>query len=72
MTDRINALTVVLDQDIRTDDVEPLVRAITQFRGVQSVNTHVVELSDHIAFTRARVDLGTKLWRILYPKEKQS
>lgn len=72
MTDRINALTVVLDHDIRIDDVEPLVEAIKQLRHVQSVDPRVAEVSDHIAFARARTELSTKLWEVLHPKEEQS
>jgi hypothetical protein len=37
MTDRIRTLTIRLDRDIRTDDVEPLVAAIRQLRGVAEV-----------------------------------
>lgn len=37
MSDRYFALTVVLEQDIRDDDAEPLIAAIRQMRGVADV-----------------------------------
>lgn len=69
MTDRFNALTVVLDHDIRDDDAEPLIAAIMQLRGVLSVAGNVSDLSAHLAHERARRELGEQLWRVLYPKE---
>lgn len=68
MTDRLNALTVVLDRDIRVDDAEPLIAAIRQLRGVLSVELHVSDLEDSIAQTRVRRELGEKLIAIVYPK----
>lgn len=34
MSDRINALTVVLERDIRDDDIEPILTSIRLIRGV--------------------------------------
>jgi hypothetical protein len=65
MTDRINALTVVLRRDIREDDLRPLVEAIGQFRDVLSVEPHVADLESHIAYDRARADLRQQLWNAL-------
>ena len=67
MTDRVHSLTVVLEHDIRVDDVEALTQAIRQLRGVLSVDGNVSDLSDHVAWERARHDLGQKLWKVLYP-----
>ena len=47
MTDRIHALTVTLDADVREDDVEPIVNAIRQIRHVLSVDQHVSDISQH-------------------------
>lgn len=69
MTDRLNALTVVLDKDIRVDDAEALISAIRQLRGVASVTGNVSDINTHIAQERARIDLGSKLWEVLYPKK---
>ena len=37
MTDRLNALTVSLDRDIRDDDAEVIINAIKAIRGVNGV-----------------------------------
>lgn len=55
MSDRINALTVVLDRDIRDDDCEPMILAIQMIKGVLSVKPHVSQIEDHIAETRAEL-----------------
>ena len=68
MTDRYNALTVVLEKDIRSDDAEAILNAIRQLRGVLSVNGNVADMNSHIAEERARRELGEKLWLVLYPK----
>jgi len=65
MTDRISALTVVLDHDIREDDVQLIRGAIQMIRGVLSVDTHVRDLDLHIATERARREFENKLWEAL-------
>lgn len=72
MTDRYHTLTVVLGNDIRTDDAEALIQAIQQLRGVISVVGAVSDMGSHMAEQRARHVLGTKLWEVLYPKTKES
>ncbi len=67
MTDRYNALTVVLENDIRDDDAEALLNAIRQLRGVLSVSGNVADMESYLAQERARHDLGEKLWRVLHP-----
>lgn len=67
MTDRLNSLTVALEQDMRTDDAEALIAAIKQMRGVLSVSGNVTDLSDYVADQRARTELGKKLLDVLYP-----
>lgn len=67
MTDRYNALTVVLEKDIREDDAEVLVSAIKQLRGVLSVEGNVSTAESHIAHERVRQELAKKLWEVLYP-----
>lgn len=61
MTGRYNALTVVLERDVRDDDVEALQNAIRQLRGVLSVSGNVSGLTDQMAEERARRELGDKL-----------
>ncbi len=70
MTNRYNALTVVLEKDIRDDDAEALLAAIQQLRGVLSVKGNVASFSDHLAQERARHDLRQKLWHVLFPSHE--
>lgn len=71
MTERYNALTVILENDIREDDAQALVAAIRQLRGVLNVTGEVCDsLASVIARERARRDLGDKLWRVIYPDDK--
>ena len=65
MTDRINALIVVLDKDVRSDDVQPLVDAIRQLRGVASVGLNVSDSNAYIAKSVARTKLLDQLWSLL-------
>jgi hypothetical protein len=62
MTDRVQALTVVLDRDIRTDDVEHVINAIRMVKGVADVtDQHIADMDDHLARQRIRHDLGTTI-----------
>lgn len=47
MTDRIATLTVVLDQEYRTDDVEHIKNAINMIKGVQEVTNGEVCDGNH-------------------------
>lgn len=67
MTDRINALTVVLETDMRDDDAEGLISAIKQLRGVLTVESNVRNMNDLVAQERARDEMRQKLIDILYP-----
>lgn len=69
MTDRINGLYVILEKDIREDDVEDLVNAIRLLRGVLKVETHVADFDEAIARARVRSELTGKLWDVLNKKE---
>jgi len=65
MTDRYNALTVVFDKDIRSDDAERLINAIKMIKGVLSVEPNVSNVDSHIAYSKARQDISEKLWEVL-------
>ena len=65
MTDRINSLTVVLKDDIRDDDVMPIVEAIGMIRGVLKVEQHVVISDSYVAVQRVRAELAEKLFEAL-------
>lgn len=67
MTDRINAFTVVLDRDIREDDVAAIQNALQMVRGVRSVSPHVADLQSHIAYERAYSAIYAKVFDALAP-----
>jgi hypothetical protein len=66
MSDRYYALTVVLADDVRDDDAEPLINAIKQLRGVATVTPHVSDPSFHSAVMRAKTDITQRLWDALH------
>jgi len=69
MTDRHNSLTVILEEPIRSDDIQPLIEAISLFRHVLKVvpgEPKVIE--QFIADERAKRELTEKMWQIMYPK----
>lgn len=67
MSDRIKALTVVLEQDMREDEVAPLIAAIKYLRNVSSVTAEVADQDLYVATTRVRRELTEKLLQIVYP-----
>jgi hypothetical protein len=67
MTDRVFALTVALERDTRTDDVQGLIDAIKLLRGVLSVQAEISDLSQWTADERAKREYTDKLWAVLYP-----
>lgn len=52
MTDRVNALIVVLEKDMRDDDVEVISNAIRMLRGVLRVDNNISDASDYVAQAR--------------------
>lgn len=74
MTDRIRHLTVVLDRDIRTDDIEPVITALHMVKGVASVEAHITDLRHHIAMNSVRSEIEGKLYeaigQIFHPDRK--
>jgi hypothetical protein len=70
MSDRYNYLTVALEKDIRDDDAEALINAIMCLRGVLKVKPNVANSNDWLAEERARNELSTKLWNMLWQKDE--
>ncbi len=56
MTDRINALTVVLAEDMRDDDCEYVINAIRMIRHVLAVEPHVTDHNSYVAEMRVRAE----------------
>lgn len=66
MTDRIRHLVVTLDRDVREDDLEALIAAIVQLRGISSVKLgDPVGLKDWSAREVVRVELRDLLNRTI-------
>ncbi len=65
MTDRIKGLVITLDNDYRIDDLENLINAIEQFRGVASVSPSVASTDDHINRSRIKLELKQKLYEAI-------
>lgn len=61
MTDRIYALTVLLEEPIRDDDIVTLVQAIKLMRGVLEVTTHVA----NVELLWARTSAGQEVIELL-------
>jgi len=61
MTDRTRVLTVYLDDEFRTDDVQTIVSAIRALRGVERVDHVVYTPSDQMAVGFAKADLRREI-----------
>ncbi|KKL04890.1 hypothetical protein LCGC14_2611520 [marine sediment metagenome] len=68
MTDRIFAITVLLEEDIPEDEVESILRAIEMIKRGHTVEPHVANRELWAATHRARQELVQKLWEVLYPE----
>lgn len=68
MTDRYITLTVALDRDIREDDADVLISAISMLKGVLAVSGNVVDAQAWAIEERIRRDLYNKLYAVLDKK----
>ena len=62
MTDRIFALTVLLDKDLGEEEAVPIVAAIQMIKRVEKVTPHVSDVVNWAAEARARTNLTQRLW----------
>lgn len=65
MTDRYQALTVVLEEDTRDDDALLIMNAIRMIRGVLTVTGNVVDIDAYTARTRASNEVREKLFQVI-------
>lgn len=65
MTDRYNALIVVLDKDIRDDDAVVIINAIQQIKHVLTVKGNVADIDSDVAESRIKLELTRKLYEVL-------
>ena len=69
MTDRINAITLVLEKDTRVDDAENIMLAVRMLKGVVSAEGNVTDINDYVAQSRARYEIGQKVIKAVYPDD---
>jgi hypothetical protein len=68
MSDRYHSLTVVLENDLRSeDDAKAIMDAIRVIRGVASVTGVVANFESHMAQERVRLEIGKQLIGICFP-----
>lgn len=65
MTDRVRHLTVVLDRDMRDDDVKVVVEAIRMIKFVAAVRPNIVLSGDSLARLVARNELRGKAYELI-------
>lgn len=66
MTDRVHSLTVVLDRDIRIDDIQPLIDTLHMFRNVIKVEPNVTDISEmYAAEVRIKTELRQKIFDLV-------
>lgn len=62
MTSRVRTLTVVLENDVRTDDAETIAQLLRRIQGVCSVTPGpVVDVNDLIARSQVRRKLANEI-----------
>jgi cell division protein FtsX len=66
LTDRIQSLTVVLEEDLRDDDAQEIADAIAKLRGVQIVTLGApVDFTVHVERQRLRRSMGAAIIALL-------
>ena len=65
MTDRLNALTVLLEHNLRDDDAEGLINAIRHLRGVSDVVGVVADPAAYSARRQGEKDIRRKVYAAL-------
>jgi hypothetical protein len=65
MTDRVKGLVVTFDRDIRVDDIEAIVNAISMIKGVAGVEPSIADTSDQMARMRVRSELLDKFFKFI-------
>lgn len=70
MTDRIHSIMVVLEKDIRDDEIQPLLDAIQLLRGVLKVKANVTDVDAELAQSRAYQKLRGEVMSLLFPAEE--
>ncbi len=65
MTDRVKGLVITLDSDIRIDDVQPLIDAISMLKGVSDVSANITDIDDHMNRTKISTEYKNKFYKFI-------
>ena len=65
MTDRIKGLTVTLDPNIREDDAQAIIDAVSMIKGVANVETHVTDIDHYMAVASARITMEKDIFELI-------
>ena len=65
MTDRMNGVTVTFDRDIREDDAEILIQAISMIKGVIHVEPNIVMPESYNAKMQMKIEIRDKLYTFI-------
>lgn len=65
MSNRVNTITVVLNQEMREDDCESIISAIKMIKGVLRADVNVADNLEYMAEWRAKTEIVKKLWEVL-------
>ncbi len=61
MTDRVKGFTVTLEKDIRIDDVQCIIDAISMIKGVLDVEPSISTMQDHMIKTQLKIEMKRKI-----------
>ena len=68
MTDKINSLIVTLEKDMREDDAQEIISAVSMIKGVLSVKPNIaLPIDEHVAKERLKTDLFLKISHVFFP-----
>lgn len=65
MTDRIKGFTITLEKDVRVDDVQPLIQAISMLKGIAHVEPSLSTCEDHMNREMIAHEFKMKLYNFL-------
>lgn len=65
MTERVKGFVVTLADDVREDDAQEIITALSMVRGVIDVRPAMVDFDDHINRERIRQDLARRIYAAL-------
>lgn len=65
MTDRIKGVLITFEKDIRVDDAQPIIEALTMIRGVSTVMPYVTNMEDYMLYEKGQIDARKGMFEYL-------